>query len=137
MKRDWDLIRKQLTDIENESDLFSELLPQPKWTDQTEAVFMEQQNKYLSEQKKIFGHLELLIDNGYIDGLQIIRSMDGGFHYGISNPRLTMSGFDLLDTMRSNAIWEKIKTTAKSKGIELTFDAIGAMSKLALDSVLK
>lgn len=137
MKRDWDLIRKQLTDVEEENNLFSELPSEPKWTDQSEEVFFDQQKKYISTESRIFGHLELLVDNGYIDGLQIIRTMDGRFHYGTSNPRLTMIGFDLLDTMRSNTIWEKIKTTAKTKGIELTFDAIKGLGTLALKSALE
>ncbi|MFA7351674.1 MAG: YjcQ family protein [Methylotenera sp.] len=137
MKRDWDLIRKQLTDVEEENDLFSELPDEPKWTDQAEEVFVNQLNEYQAIESRIFGHFELLVDNGYIDGLQIIRSADGLFHYGLHCPRLTMSGHDLLDTMRSNTIWEKIKNTAKIKGIELTFDAIKALGALALKSSLE
>ena len=69
--------------------------------------------------------------------MQIVRSTDGRFGYGIHSPRLTMAGHDLLDTMRSTTIWEKIKTTAKSKGIELTFDAIKALGALALKSTFE
>jgi hypothetical protein len=38
--------------------------------------------------------------------------------------------------MRSQAVWERIKTVAKDKGIELTFDAVKALGKLALGLVL-
>jgi len=48
-----------------------------------------------------------------------------------------MAGHDLLDTMRSTRIWEKIKATAKTKGIELTFDAIKALGAFALKSALE
>ena len=53
------------------------------------------------------------------------------------SPELTWQGHDLLDTLRSKALWERIKTTAKEKGIELTFDTVKALGKLALDYVLK
>jgi len=34
-------------------------------------------------------------------------------------------------------VWERIKATAKDKSIELTFDAVKALGKVALDHVLK
>ncbi|MEX8518011.1 MAG: DUF2513 domain-containing protein [Leptothrix sp. (in: b-proteobacteria)] len=137
MKRDWDLIRKQLTDVEEENDLFSEIPPEPVWTDQVWDTCETQLKEYRAIESRIFGHYELLVDNGYIDGLQVLRSADGLFSYGLHSPRLTMSGHDLLDTMRSTTIWEKIKTTAKTKGIELTFDAIKALGTFALKSALE
>ena len=137
MKRDWDLIRKQLTDVEEENDLFSEIPPEPKWQDQDWNLYEKQFKEYQAIEGRIFGHLELLIDAGYIDGVQIVRSTDGRFGYGIHSPRLTLEGRGLLDTMRSTTISEKIKTTAKSKGIELTFDAIKALGALALKSTFE
>jgi len=134
MKRDWDLVRKQLTDVEEENDLFSDIPPEPAWKDQEWAVYEKQWNEYRAIEGRIFGHLELLVNSGYIDGLQLVRSADGLFSYGLHSPRLTMAGHDLLDTMRSTTIWEKIKATAKTKGIELTFDAIKALGALALKS---
>ena len=55
---------------------------------------------------------------------------------GLVGPNLTWQGHDLLDTLRSKPVWEKIKTTAREKGIELTFEAVKALGKLALQSVL-
>ncbi len=34
MKRDWDLLRKQLTDIEEEKDVLADLPNEPKWQNQ-------------------------------------------------------------------------------------------------------
>lgn len=137
MKRDWDLIRKQLTDVEEENDLFADIPPEPTWKDQEWPLYEKQLNEYRAIEGRIFGHFELLVKSGYIDGLQLVRSADGLFSYGLHNPRLTMSGHDLLDTMRSATIWEKIKVTAKTKGIELTFDAIKALGALALKSTFE
>ena len=137
MKRDWDLIRKQLTDVEEENDLFSDIPPEPTWKDQEWDVYEKQLNEYRAIEGRIFGHFELLVNAGYVDGLQLVRSADGLFSYGLHSPRLTMAGHDLLDTMRSATIWEKIKATAKTKGIELTFDAIKALGALALKSAFE
>ena len=137
MKRDWDLIRKQLTDVEEENDIFADLPPEPEWRDQDWAEYEKQLNEYRAIEGRVFGHLELLVNCGYIDGLQVLRSVDGSFSYGLHGPRLTMAGHDLLDTMRSSTIWEKIKAIAKTKGIELTFDAIKALGALALKSAFE
>jgi len=137
MKRDWDLIRKQLTDVEEENDLFSEIPQEPVCTDQGWEVYEKQLKECRAIESRILGHYELLINNAYIDGLQVSRSLNGSFICSRNSPRLTMTGHDLLDTMRSTTIWEKIKTTAKTKGIELTFDAIKALGALALKSVLE
>ncbi|MBI5784828.1 MAG: DUF2513 domain-containing protein [Rhodocyclales bacterium] len=137
MKRDWDLIRKQLTDVEEEKDLFSDIPPEPVWADQDWDAYERQLSDYRAVESRIFGHFELLVNNGYIDGLQVLRSLDGQYSYGLHSPRLTMAGHDLLDTMRSSTIWEKIKATAKTKGVELTFDAIKALGALALKSAFE
>ncbi len=76
MKRDWDLIRKQLTDVEEENDLFSEIPPEPVWTDQGWDSYEKQLKEHRAIKSRIFGHFELLVNNGYIDGLQISRSAD-------------------------------------------------------------
>lgn len=137
MKRDWDLIRKQLTDVEEENDLFSEVPPEPVWENKEWDIYEKELKDQRAIEGRIFGHLELLVNTGYIDGLQVVRSADGLFSYGLHSPRLTMAGHDLLDTMRSATIWEKIKTTAKTKGIELTFDAIKALGAVALKSAFE
>ncbi|TLU82522.1 MAG: DUF2513 domain-containing protein [Chlorobium sp.] len=137
MKRDWDFIRKQLTDVEEENDLFADVPPEPKWQNQDWETYEKQLEEYRAIEGRICGHLELLVNDGYIDGLTIVRSVDGQFGYGLHSPRLTMAGHDLLDTMRSSTIWEKIKSTAKTKGIELTFDAIKALGAFALKSAFE
>lgn len=136
MKRDWDFLRKLLTDIEEERDLFKELPVEPIWKDQDEDTYKKQLEEHEAIEGKLFGHLELLVNSGYVDGLKLIRSTGGGFSYATTSPRLTMAGHDLLDTMRSSVIWEGIKETAKSKGIELTFDAIKSLGALVLKAVV-
>lgn len=136
MKRDWDLIRQQLTDIEEEKDLFKDLPKEPKWTDQTESLYVEQLKNYNEVTNRTLGHLELLVNSGYVEGIKIVRSLDGGMHYGAHSPRLTMEGHELLDTIRSKSVWDKITTKAKTEGLELTLDAIKQLSSWAIKSIL-
>lgn len=136
MKRDWDLIRKLLTDIEEEKDYLADIPPEPKWGDEPEQEYNERYKAFREVEDRILGHLEMLVDNGYVKGVQVVRSLDGSFCVSRSSSRLTMAGHDLLDTMRSSAVWESIKSTAKSKGIELTFDAIKALGAFALKQLI-
>lgn len=136
MKRDWDLLRKQLTTIEEENNHLADIPEEPKWLDQSEEDYQQQYENYRAIESRIGGHLELLINGGYVEGLHVLRSVDGQFSFGLSAPRLTMAGHDLLETMRSATIWESIKSSAKKKGIELTFDAIKVLSTAALKHVV-
>ena len=132
MKRDWDLIRKQLTDVEEENDLFADKSIEPTQGDKPWDTYENELKEYRKSENRLFGHYELLIKAGYIEGLTVRWSLDGQFYYAVHSPRLTMAGHDLLDTMRSSGIWEKIKESAKAKGVELTFDVIKALGALAL-----
>lgn len=136
MKRDWDLLRKQLTDIEEEKNVLADMPDEPKWSDQTWDEYELQLKEFKVIETRIAGHLEMLINNGYVEGIQVLRGIDGCFSYGLASPRLTMSGHDLLDTMRSSPIWESIKSTAKNKGIELTFDAVKSLGAFALKQLI-
>lgn len=140
MKRDWDLLRDQLLAIEEDKDFHTSVLggvpDQPKWgRDQSEADFKKSMEEYEQIEARIFGHLEMLVDNGYVEGITISRSYKT-FHYGLMDPRLTMAGHDLLDTIRSKPVWDKIKSIAKAKGVELSVDAIKGLAGIALKAVI-
>jgi hypothetical protein len=137
MKRDWDLIRKQLIDIEEENDLFADAPQKPVWGAQSGQDFVKEMKTHRELEGRIFGHFELLVDNGFIDGLTLIRDTSGSFCVSLHSPRLTMAGHDLLETMRTSSIWETIKATGKTKGIELTFDAIKVIAANALKSLFE
>jgi hypothetical protein len=132
MKRDWDLIRKQLTDIEEERDVLADLETKPERADQQWEKYEQQIKAFNAVEGRIAGCLEMLIENGYIDGLYVTRSRDGQFSYGQNNPRLTMTGHDLLATMRSTSVLESIKSAAKKKRVELTFETIKALETVVL-----
>ena len=117
MKRDWDVIREVLIEVEGLSD-----------DSRDQFTYSEGE----SDAAKV-AHVLLLWKAGFLEGLDA-GGLDGA---ALLSPELTWQGHDLLDTLRSKAVWERIKTTAKEKGIELTFDTVKALGKLALDYVLK
>jgi hypothetical protein len=137
MKRDWDLLRKQLTDIEEGNDVLAEIPEAPKWTDDlTQQDYERVAKEHRAIEERVLGHLELLIDNGYVDGLTVLRGVDNHFGVAVHAPRLTMAGHDLLGTLRSEGVWEKVKSTASKKGIELTFDAVKSLASFVIKQML-
>jgi hypothetical protein len=55
---------------------------------------------------------------------------------GLMSPELTWEGHELLAMLRSKPVWEKIKSTAQEKGIELSFDTVVALDKAAVAWVI-
>lgn len=138
MKRDWDLIRQQLTDIEEGNDVFAELpKKRPQWLDgESEADYVKKQKEYDELVERVLGHLDLLVGKGYVEGIEIIRGSSGEMYYSHQMPRLTMEGHDLLDTIRSATIWNSVKEMAKKKGLDLTIDVVKGLAGLALKQII-
>jgi hypothetical protein len=111
MKRDWDVVRDVLIQIESGND--------------GKSTFGD------SKYPIATGHAFLLRDAGFI------QAIDASTYSGraLIHPSLTWTGHDLLDTLRSKTLWERVKKIAKEKGIELTFDAVKALSKIALEQI--
>jgi hypothetical protein len=104
MKRDMDLIRKILLEIEKHSND----------TDLTKFDNIEQEGYSDSE---IYYHVELLREADLID----VDFLVGGPF--IIN-RLTWKGHEFLDTSRHNTIWEKAKKQVLNKTGNLSFEIL-------------
>jgi len=112
MKRDWDVVRRVLTEIE-EGD---------------RHTLQYHENKDAA----VTAHAFLLLDAGYITAVNA-TTLDGR---ALISPELTWAGHELLDTIRSKTVWERIKQLAKEKGIELTFDSVKLLAAKALEMTL-
>lgn len=108
MVRDWKRIRNVLEDIEGDR-LAKRLTALPKGDEETE--------RYL-------GHLWLLIDQGFVEGVSRSTSMDGEWLYGLTKPRLTFSGHNLLDAIRSETIWNEVKRQAQQLMVPVSLELI-------------
>jgi len=108
MQRDWDLIREILTALEARDSTRGGLAP---------GAFPNHPEEVVSY------HFHLLHQAGLIDA-DIKKSGNTGI-FGIAR-NLTWEGQEFLDKIRSDTLWNKIKSTVKDKGLDLTFDTIKA-----------
>jgi hypothetical protein len=120
MKRDWDVIREVLIEIEaldthtRDNAEYSIRRGQP-----SEADMKAEQALLLYKAAFITG-----IDASTFDGPALMA------------PELTWAGHELLETMRSTPVWERIKKMAADKGIELSFEAVKVLATRALTAVI-
>ncbi len=63
----------------------------------------------VSENRRI-GILEMLVKEGYVDGVGVTRSMDGNVLLSMNAPRITLKG---LEYLQENSIMTKAARTAK------------------------
>ena len=117
MKRDWNIIRDLLK--ATEEDRLLEFLD-----DKDAEVDRASTEAEREKQEKIsfdyYGHLELLIDDDAIRGITVDCSNLGNWSYGAGRPRLSTSGFDLLDALQSKTVWTRVKDYAKENTLPIT-----------------
>jgi hypothetical protein len=116
MKRDWDLIRKILIAAEEK--------------EPGKHLGNDEIKDY--DPQLVATHMDLLHDAGYIDA-RFVRSTS----LSAIVLKVTYSGHDLLDTMRSESAWTGIKNMAKSKGLELTFEVVKQIGKFVINKVIQ
>lgn len=117
MKRDWDFIRDLLIDIESETDTVKKYANTP------------QQETYLQ-------HVRMLEQGGFIKGLVAKKAVGGQWNIMQNDPYLTWEGNDLLNTLRDQTVWNKIKERATETGISLTTDSVKALGAWALKALI-
>lgn len=118
MKRNWDIIRDVLIEVEALDNARLETIQYGPVRD--------------SDEPQKDAHGVLLWKAGFIEGVD--ASNTGGDAVIVQG--LTWTGHDLLETIQSQAVWERIKVIAKDKGIELTFDSVKALGKMALTAII-
>ncbi len=105
MKRDFDLVRRILREIED--------LPAGEVLE--ELAYSEY------DQATLAAHTELLIEAGLIKG-QIVRELDGRSVAYVTD--LTWSGYDFLAASGDETIWAKAKASVLKPTASFTFDLL-------------
>lgn len=118
MKRDWEAIREVLIEVEALDQSRHETI---------DYIRTGSENDYAKAHHGI-----LLWREGFIRGVDA-SDLAGD---AVIAQELTWKGHDLLDTMRSKPLWDRIQAAAKEKGLELTFDTVKALQKIALAAIL-
>lgn len=119
MKREWDLVRDILLRLESAEpgSIVMGTAFGPDYDDQVVSY-----------------HMAMMKDAGLIEA----RVMMGNAIYmnGVAMA-LKWAGHEFLDGIRKKEAWEKVKSTAKSRGLELTFDVIKVVTKLFVEAAFK
>jgi Hypothetical protein (DUF2513) len=106
MKRDMDLVRNLLLEIE-------------EWDDSPGERTLGKRNEGISEQK-IYDHLEIMAEAGLIIGMRT-----AGAYYP---DRITWNGYDFLDAVRNESTWQRTQDKIKSSFGTLPFDMVKAVA---------
>jgi DNA-binding transcriptional ArsR family regulator len=110
MKRNWDIIREILLKTE-------ELLPEENLT---------LSNFDSDKSDEISYHVKLLEEAGLIK-VSIAEFLGGNdIHFDLE--RLTWTGHEFLDAIRSETIWSKTKKTISEKGGSMTYELIKSVA---------
>jgi hypothetical protein len=121
VKQDWTIIRAILLRLEAAPTANTALRS-------TElAEFAEQEVAY---------NMRLLRDAKYIDAVISNSSMgDGQILLAVARS-MTHEGHELLNTIRSNTVWERVQDKFKSSGVEMTFDLVLLAGKKIAESMV-
>lgn len=126
MKRDLDLIRNILLAIEASS---SDKINLYDLADLLDV-----------DPDTVFFHLELLRDKKFIiaHGGCVVLTPQTRKHEPYTIRRITSDGYDYLDSIKNDTIWENTKKSVKSFGANVSFSVIKTIAeKLIIDSVIK
>lgn len=120
MKRDMELIRKILFTIED--------IYKPgeggMWGPKLEGY----------EMQTVAEHCDLLYQQGLIKEYKPIAG--GGEIQNFRVGNLTTSGYEYLELIRSNDVWEKTNTEIESKKLPKTFEAIAKIAGVFVGNVI-
>ncbi len=121
MQRNWEIIRKILLRLEES----------------------EKPNPYINansfeglEEQEVAYNMRLLSEAGYIEA-KIQNLHDGSGKIGVAlATKITNAGHNLLDTIRNDTVWRKIKDKFSKSGIDMTFDLVITAGKKIMESML-
>lgn len=123
MKRDWDLIKDILEQVE--ANTLSDYIRQNKYLDSVENP------------DDFLGHIEILIEAGIIKNCRVERSDSGKFEYwDFRGAYITMQGHDLLDAIRNKRLWNRIRKKALKAGISLSWEFIRIAIPIAIKELI-
>ncbi len=113
MKRDWELIREILTELEK--------------TQSSKACLRSNEVPNYDPDAVAY-QMKLLIQAGLIEGLR------GRMHCTAYS--LTWDGHEFLDMIRSKPVWDSAAALLKEKGVEMSIDAFKTAAKIATQRIL-
>ena len=122
MKRDWELMGRIFTAIENDN--LRELIEQTN-----EPTGDEQDDDYaktgqLKRYVLLMRHLEMLNDAGYIKGVELRFSIDVFISFGLNNPRITLQGYDYADIVKDRSLLHQTINAIGKAGLMVSWETL-------------
>lgn len=139
MKLDWNLMRTILAHVEAETieEFVEDAESMAKWKE-GQLLSKRQSEQVDPAVRVVFKHIELLQKGGFLDGIRVTESLDGFFQVGFSaNPSLTLSGYSLLESLRSDGFIDKLKAFAKEKSVPLTVETVKVLGGALIKHILQ
>ena len=123
MKRNWETMRIILEKVEA-----VELL-----------VYLEKE-KYLDSgmsEEDVLGHIEIMLDAGILQNGKIPRGWAGKYsQYDVQGVFISMAGHDLLDALRDQNVWLRIRNKARQAAVSLSWEFIKAAMPVVMRELL-
>ena len=113
MKRDWELMGRIFTAIENDN--LRELIEQTN-----EPTGEGQLQRYVL----LMRHLEMLTDAGYIKGVELRFSIDGFISFCLNNPRITLQGYDYADIVKDRFLLHQTINAIGKAGLMVSCETL-------------
>jgi hypothetical protein len=121
MTRNWEIIREILLRLESAK---------------TPNAYVNAANfDGLSEQEVAY-NMQLLSDAGCIEAKIMNSSSGDGKINAALAIRLKNAGHDLLDTMRNESVWNRLKEKFASNGMDMTIDLVVSVGKKIIEAML-
>lgn len=121
MKRDWNIIRDILLALESS--------PRAQ-------VFLTAESLSQHDEQAVAYNMLMLVDGGYAEGRFIHSSLGDGHIAAATLIRLTNSGHDLLQVIRQQSVWEKIKTKFAENSLDMSAELVIKVGKTIMESML-
>lgn len=121
MTRNWEIIREILLRLESTN---------------TPNANVNANSFDESPEQEVAYNMRLLSEAGYIEARIMSSSSGDGKINAALALRLTNAGHDLLDTIRNESVWNKVKEKFTSNGLDMTFDLVVNVGKKIIEAML-
>jgi len=121
MTRNWEIIREILLRLESTN---------------TPNAYVNSDNFEGLPEQEVAYNMQLLSDAGCIEARILNSSSGDGKINAAMAIRLKNSGHDLLDAIRNESVWNKVKEKFTSSGIDMTIDLVMSVGKRIVEAML-
>ncbi len=138
MKLDWNLMRTILAHVEAETI--------EAFVADAEAMSHWKEGQLLSDRRDhhtdpaarvVFKHIQLLRAGGFIEGVTVSEGQGGSFQILFSaNPSLTLEGYSLLESLRTDGFIERLRAFADEKAVPLTVETVKMLAGALITQIL-